>query len=83
MIQSMMIKKIQLELLYYFAIVVILAFLQHPDLLSSPLTRFDQMLNAQNYYHPFLWALSLYILISMFRALFRIVGYLKKKVVKK
>ena len=83
MIQSTMIKKVKLELLYYFSIVVILALLQHPDLLSSPLTRLEQMQNAQNYFHPLMWAFGLYLLIAMFRALFRIVGYLKNKVVKK
>ena len=78
MIESnIMIKILKLELLYFSAIVVILAFLQHPDLFVSPLTRFNQMSNAQNYFHPLLWAFGLYLLIAVFRGLFRVMNNLK------
>ena len=77
MIQSTMIKIIKLELLYYVAIVVILALLQHPDLLTSPLTRLNQMQNTQNYFHPLFWASILYLLVGMFRGLFAVMSKLK------
>ena len=79
MIQYLMIKKLKHELLYYLAIVIILAFIQHPDLFTAPLTRFQQMQNVQNYFHPLLWASILYLLMGVFRVLFSIVGHLKNQ----
>ncbi len=72
-------KILKTELLYYFSIFIILAVLQHSDLLVSPLTRFEQMQNSQNYLHPFLWSALLYIVIGMFRLTFKIIVYMKNK----
>ncbi len=74
-----MIKILTKELLYFFAILIILALLQHSDLLNSPMTRFEQMQNNGNYLHPFLWSGGVYILFGIFRLAFKVVLYIKNK----
>lgn len=79
MLKYTMIKRIISELAYFFGIVVVLAFLQHPDLLLSPLTRFNLMLDKENFFHPLLWSSAVYIFIGLFRLIIAAIKYLKKK----
>ncbi|MDD2906461.1 MAG: hypothetical protein WBK95_09205 [Sulfurimonas sp.] len=74
-----MIKKIRLELLYYVAILLVLAIVQHSDLLTAPLERFEQMQHNANYFHPFLYALLIYILIACMRVIVKFILFLKNK----
>ncbi|MBU0719768.1 hypothetical protein KJ877_00345 [bacterium] len=74
-----MIKKIKIELIYFFAIVFILALLQHPDLLSSPLERLQKMHQAQNYLHPLMWSFIIYAVLGIFRAIIGFVLHIKNK----
>lgn len=74
-----MIKKIRKELLIYLALLVVLALFQHPDLLSSPLTRLNFMLNRQNYFHPLLWTFIVYILIGFVRLVISGIVYLRSR----
>lgn len=62
-----MIKKIKIELIYFCAILLILALLQHSDLLHSPLQRANLMMEKENYFHPLLWAFVVYVVIGFFR----------------
>jgi hypothetical protein len=73
-----MLRKIIKELIYYTITLVVLALLQHQDLLHTPLARIEKMQTAGNYLHPFIWALFIYTLIASFRWLFGIVMRLKK-----
>lgn len=62
-----MIKKIKIELIYFCAILLILALLQHSDLLHSPLQRASLMMEKENYLHPLLWSSVVYVVIGFFR----------------
>lgn len=69
-------KHIYKELLYFSAILVILAIMQHPDLLTAPLERLSQMNNNGNYLHPFFWSLIVYLSIGIFRLIIKFIKYL-------
>ncbi|MDX9813784.1 MAG: hypothetical protein WC144_00755 [Sulfurimonas sp.] len=60
-------KKILKELIVYIAIFIILAPIQHADLLSSPMQRVSMMVEQQNYTHPFIWVFIVYVLVGIFR----------------
>jgi ABC-type multidrug transport system fused ATPase/permease subunit len=62
-----MIKRLRIELLYFFGLLLVLALVQHPDLLSSPLQRVQNMINSSNYIHPLLWTFVLYFIIAIVR----------------
>jgi len=74
-----MIKKIRLELLYYVAILLLLALVQHSDLLTAPLERFEQMQHNANYFHPLLYALVVYFVIACIRVIVKFILFLKNK----
>jgi hypothetical protein len=74
-----MIKKIRVELLYYVVIVLLLAFVQHSDLLTAPIERFEQMQKHANYLHPFLYAFFVYIIIVFIRIVVKFILFLKNK----
>jgi hypothetical protein len=74
-----MIKKITTELIYFLALLLILSFLQHSDLLSSPLQRFNLMIDQGNFIHPFIWTFGLYILIGFIRLIIKYIIFLKNK----
>jgi len=67
LIQFQMIKKILLELTHFTIILVLLALMQHQDLLDSPLIRLEQMQTDGNFLHPFLWAFGVYFIVLVFR----------------
>jgi len=66
-----MIRSVIKESLLYLTILVLLAFLMHPDLLSAPVERFTHMLERQNYIHPLLYAFLFYLLLMLLRLIFR------------
>jgi len=66
-----MIRTVIKESLLYLTILILLAFLMHPDLLSAPAERFTHMLERQNYLHPLFYAFLLYLLLMLFRLIFR------------
>ena len=73
-----MLKKITKELIYYTITLVVLALMQHQDLLTIPLERLEKMQAMGNFVHPFIWAFIIYLLIASFRWLFGIIMRLKK-----
>ena len=79
MLHLCMIKIIRKEVLYYLAILILLALVQHPDLLSSPLERITTMKELSNYAHPFLYTFGAYIIIGIFRIVIKLIGYVIKK----
>ena len=66
-----MVKKFQnflkREILYYIITLVILTLVMHIDLLTDPLSRFQIMQEKENYFHPFLYAFIVYIIILIIR----------------
>lgn len=79
MLQSYMIKMLSKETAYFFAILVVLALLQHPDLLHSPLLRIENFIHNGSYLHPFLWSLGLYLIIGFFRVTLKFLIGLKNR----
>lgn len=63
-----MIKILRTHLIYFFAILLILAILQHSDLLTSPMARVELMAEKENYLHPLLWATPIYVVVIIIRA---------------
>lgn len=59
------------ELIIFTIILIILAMIVHPDLLSSPASRLDRLINtnAASLDHPFKWAFFAYLFIWIFRGL--------------
>ncbi|QOY54956.1 hypothetical protein HUE87_01545 [Candidatus Sulfurimonas marisnigri] len=75
-----MIKKIKIELLYFSIILIVLALLQHPDLLTSPLKRIDIMVEKENYLHPLLWTSTVYFALGFVRLVIKYLLYLKNRI---
>lgn len=74
-----MIKKIKIELIYFILLLIILAILQHSDLLTSPSTRIDLMAEKENYLHPLLWTSIVYIVVGLIRLVVKYLFYLKNR----
>lgn len=74
-----MIKKIKIELIYFFVILLILALLQHSDLLYSPIARVILMAEKENYLHPLLWASVVYIIVGLFRLIVKYILFIKNR----
>jgi len=55
------------EFIYYLVTLIVLAFIMHSDLLSSPLARFEAMQSKGNYTHPFLYAFVVYMILFIMR----------------
>ncbi len=72
-------KIIKRELLIYASILVVLILLMHPDMLSDPATRLGMMQQHQNYVHPLLYTLFVYLVVFVLRAAFGAVARLFKK----
>lgn len=68
-----MMKRIKIELIYFTLILLVLAVVQHSDLLVAPLERASLMAEKGNYLHPFLWSFAVYFVVAILRL---IVGYL-------
>jgi len=82
MLQFYMIKTLRTELIYFIAILVVLALVLHPDLLSTPLDRLELMKVRENYLHPFYWTLGVYLMIVVVRLIIKGFTYLKNKMKK-
>ncbi len=74
-----MIKKIKKELIYFVSVLVVLALVQHSDLLTHPLSRFGFMLEKGNYFHPLVWASGVYLIVVAIRLIVKFVLFLKNK----
>lgn len=72
-------KKILTEILYFIALLLILALMQHPDLLSSPLERAARMAEKGNFIHPFLWTSGVYLVVGLVRLIIKYAFYLKNR----
>jgi len=55
------------EVAIFVILLVTLAFVMHPDLLSNPVERFSTMQDRGNYIHPFLYTFIIYIVLFIFR----------------
>ena len=78
-----MISIIKKELTIYFVILFLLAIVQHSDLLTSPLHRFEDMQSLGNYFHPFLWGGVVYIFILIVRMIIKFILKIFKRGEKK
>ena len=74
-----MIKTLKIELLYFTAILVVLTFLQHPDLLTSPLERLELIIKNENFLHPFLWSFGVYLILLALRFFIKGVVWIKNR----
>ncbi|MDD5157549.1 hypothetical protein [Sulfurimonas sp.] len=74
-----MIKKIKKELIYFVLVLVMLALLQHSDLLINPLSRFSLMIEKGSYCHPVIWAFGVYLIIVILRLAIKFVLFLKNR----
>lgn len=74
-----MIKKIKIELIFFSLLLLVLAFLQHSDLLHSPLERINLMVEQGNYLHPLLWTFAVYIIIGLIRLIIKYLLYIKNR----
>lgn len=68
-----MVKKLKIEIFYFMVILLVLAFIQHSDLLTSPAQRVELMAEKGNFLHPLLWAFSVYAVVAIIRL---IIGYI-------
>jgi len=68
-----MIDIIKKELTIYTALLTLLIFLMHPDLLSEPTIRLGLMQEKDNYMHPLLYTFFVYLILYFFRAIFGLV----------
>jgi len=68
------------SLFIYMAMLVIFTVLMHSDILSNPSSRFQLMIEKENYTHPFLYTAIIYsIFFSIKKVLDFIVGLFEKK----
>ena len=71
------------EILIYLTLFLILAIAQHPDLLSSPIERLSNLPTAGAYgvgsIHPIIFSLIAYLLLWIFRGIFRVIKSFFKK----
>jgi len=76
-----MIKILKTELVIYTALLTVLIFLMHPDLLSDPTARLGLMQEKGNYIHPLLYTFFVYLIIFFIRAIINFIAkfFSKKK----
>jgi len=78
-----MINLLKKELTIYTALLTVLIFLMHPDMLSNPTARLGLMQEHKNYIHPLLYTFFIYLILYFFRALFGFINkFIKRKVEK-
>jgi hypothetical protein len=74
-----MIEILKKELTIYTALLTVLIFLMHPDMLSEPTIRLGLMQEKTNYIHPLLYTFFVYLILFFARAIFGfIVKFFKK-----
>lgn len=59
--------KIKREIYIFLTILILLAAIWHSDLLTDPMGRVDLMSQRGNYAHPFIWSISIYVIVLMVR----------------
>jgi hypothetical protein len=57
------------ELTIYTALLTVLIFLMHPDMLSDPTVRLGLMQEHENYIHPLLYTFFVYLILFFLRAI--------------
>ncbi|MBD3810009.1 MAG: hypothetical protein IE884_05800 [Sulfuricurvum sp.] len=57
----------QKEVALLAAIFVLTALGVHPDLLSTPTARFDTLVSQGAYWHPFLFSIAIYLILTFIR----------------
>ncbi len=62
-------KIIKRELLIFSVILLVLIVLMHPDILNDPVGRLSMMQQQQNYVHPLLYTVFVYLVIFALRGL--------------
>lgn len=69
-------KKVIREGAIYALLLVTLALLMHPDLLSDPAARFSLMQGRENYLHPLFYTALIYLIVLMLRGILGIAARL-------
>jgi H+/Cl- antiporter ClcA len=72
-------KKVIREIAIYAILLVALALLMHPDLLSHTSERFSSMQERRNYFHPFIYAFFIYLLLLFLRFVVKKIATLFRK----
>lgn len=72
-----MIRKIKKELIYFVLLLIILSIIQHSDFLSDPINRFNLIIEKDNYAHPLIWTLIVYMIIGAVRLTINFILFLK------
>jgi len=67
------------EAVIYTGLLIVLSILMHPDLFSHAQERLAQMQERGSYYHPFIYAFIVYILLFFVRIVIKKVIFLVKK----
>ena len=57
------------ELTIYTALLTVLIFMMHPDMLSDPTVRLGLMQEHENYIHPLLYTFFVYLILYFLRAI--------------
>ncbi len=68
------------EGIVFFLILIVLAGIMHPDLFIDPSNRLSLMQEKSNYYHPFIYAFIVYIVLFIFRYFVEKVIYFTNKI---
>ncbi len=74
-----MIDLIKKELTIYTALLTVLIFVMHPDMLSDPTVRLGLMQEKANYIHPLLYTFFVFLVIFFLRAVIDFVAKLFSK----
>ena len=74
-----MIDLIKKELTIYTALLTLLIFLMHPDMLSDPIVRLGLMQDKANYIHPLLYTFFVYLIFFFLRAVSGFIAKLFEK----
>jgi hypothetical protein len=63
----------------FLLLLITLSLLLHPDLLSDPASRLSQMLGRENYFHPLLYTLPVYLIVLLFRGIMHLFRHLIRR----
>ncbi|WP_039920215.1 hypothetical protein [Sulfurimonas gotlandica] len=74
-----MIDILKKELTIYTALLTLLIFLMHPDMLSDPTVRLGLMQDKANYVHPLLYTFFVYLILFFLRAVSGFIAKLFEK----
>jgi len=74
-----MINILKKELTIFTALLTLLIFLMHPDMLSDPTVRLGLMQDKANYIHPLLYTFFVYLVLFFLRAISGFIAKLFEK----